>query len=71
MNAALMAVVTVAMSASLAAQWLNQATPGIPRTADGKRISRRLRCAPPTANPIFPACGTRFPRNTRATSPRT
>jgi hypothetical protein len=36
MNAALMAVVTVAMSASLAAQWLNQATPGIPRTPDGK-----------------------------------
>ena len=24
------------MSASLAAQWLNQPTPGIPRTADGK-----------------------------------
>jgi hypothetical protein len=36
MNAALVAVVTLTMSASLAAQWLNQATPGIPRTADGK-----------------------------------
>jgi hypothetical protein len=36
MNAALMAVVTLAMSASLAAQWLNHPTPGIPRTADGK-----------------------------------
>src|SRR5882672_4992900 len=36
MNAALIAVVTVALSAPLAAQWLNQPTPGIPRTADGK-----------------------------------
>jgi hypothetical protein len=36
MNAALMAVVTLAMSASLAAQWLNHPTPQIPRTADGK-----------------------------------
>jgi hypothetical protein len=36
MNAALVAVVTLTMSASLAAQWLNQPTPGIPRTADGK-----------------------------------
>src|SRR5882672_9916540 len=36
MNAALIAVVTVALSAPLAAQWLNQATPGIPRTPDGK-----------------------------------
>jgi hypothetical protein len=36
MNAALMAVVTLAMSASLAAQWLTHPTPGILRTADGK-----------------------------------
>ena len=36
MNACLIAVVTVALSAPLAAQWLNQPTPGIPRTADGK-----------------------------------
>jgi hypothetical protein len=39
MNASLVAVVTVltgALSASLSAQWLNHATPGIPRTPDGK-----------------------------------
>lgn len=36
MKAALIAVMTVAVSASLAAQWLNQPTPGIPRTPDGK-----------------------------------
>jgi hypothetical protein len=36
MRAFLLAVVTVAFSASLAAQWLNQPTPGIPRTPDGK-----------------------------------
>jgi hypothetical protein len=36
MNAALVAVVTLTMSASLAAQWLDHPTPGIPRTADGK-----------------------------------
>src|ERR1700681_392188 len=36
MNASLIAVVTVALSAPLAAQWLNHPTPGIPRTADGK-----------------------------------
>jgi hypothetical protein len=36
MNASLVAVVTVALSAPLAAQWLNHSTPGIPRTPDGK-----------------------------------
>src|SRR3977135_2380490 len=36
MNAPLIAVVTVALSAPLAAQWLTQPTPGIPRTPDGK-----------------------------------
>ena len=36
MKASLIAVVTVALSAPLAAQWLNQPTPGIPRTSDGK-----------------------------------
>ena len=36
MNASLIAVVTVALSAPLAAQWLNQPTPRIPRTRDGK-----------------------------------
>jgi hypothetical protein len=36
MNALLIAVVTIALSAPLAAQWLNQPTPGIPRTSDGK-----------------------------------
>ena len=36
MNASLVAVVTVLLSAPLAAQWLTQPTPGIPRTADGK-----------------------------------
>lgn len=36
MNASLIVVVTVALSAPLAAQWLNHPTPGIPRTADGK-----------------------------------
>src|SRR3989475_3272973 len=36
MNASLIAVVTVALSAPLAAQWLTQPTPGIPRTPDGK-----------------------------------
>jgi hypothetical protein len=36
MKASLIVVVTVALSASLAAQWLNQTTAGIPRTADGK-----------------------------------
>src|SRR5258706_8575056 len=36
MNASLIAVVTVALSAPLAAQWLNHPTPGIPRTPDGK-----------------------------------
>jgi hypothetical protein len=35
-NASLIAIVTLALSAPLAAQWLNQPTPGIPRTADGK-----------------------------------
>lgn len=36
MNASLTAVVMVALSAPLAAQWLNHPTPGIPRTPDGK-----------------------------------
>jgi len=30
------ALVAVALSAPLAAQWLNQPTPGIPRTRDGR-----------------------------------
>jgi hypothetical protein len=36
MKASLIALVTVVLSTSLAAQWLNQPTAGIPRTADGK-----------------------------------
>ena len=36
MNASLIALVTVVLSAPLAAQWLNQPTPGIPRTSEGK-----------------------------------
>jgi hypothetical protein len=36
MNASLIAVATVVLSAPLAAQWLDQPTPGIPRTPDGK-----------------------------------
>jgi hypothetical protein len=36
MNASLIAVLTVALSAPLEAQWLNHPTPGIPRTPDGK-----------------------------------
>ncbi len=36
MKASLIAVITVALSGPLAAQWLNQPTPGIPRTPDGK-----------------------------------
>src|SRR4026208_1950035 len=35
-RAFLTALVTFALSAPLAAQWLNQPTPGIPRTPDGK-----------------------------------
>jgi hypothetical protein len=36
MKSALVAVVALTTSASLAAQWLNHPTPGIPRTADGR-----------------------------------
>lgn len=36
MQASRIALVTVALSASLSAQWLNQPTAGIPRTPDGK-----------------------------------
>src|SRR5438093_7726070 len=36
MNASLIAVATIALSAPLSAQWLTQPTPGIPRTPDGK-----------------------------------
>jgi hypothetical protein len=36
MKAAVIAVLTVALSVPLAAQWLNQPTPGIPRSPDGK-----------------------------------
>jgi hypothetical protein len=36
MNASLIAVMTVALSVPLTAQWLNHPTPGIPRTPDGK-----------------------------------
>jgi hypothetical protein len=36
MNASAIAILTVALSAPLAAQWLNHPTPGIPRTPDGK-----------------------------------
>src|SRR5262249_2869825 len=36
MKASLIAVATIGLSAPLAAQWLNQPTPGIPRTSDGK-----------------------------------
>src|SRR5262247_2222441 len=36
MNATRIIVVILILSASLAAQWLNQPTPGIPRTPDGK-----------------------------------
>jgi hypothetical protein len=36
MKLLLTAIALVAMTFSVAAQWLNQPTPGIPRTADGK-----------------------------------
>lgn len=36
MKALLIAVVTIALGAPVAAQWLNQPTPGIPRTPDGR-----------------------------------
>jgi hypothetical protein len=36
MKASLVAIITVALGAPLAAQWLNQPTVGIPRTPDGK-----------------------------------
>src|SRR5499426_4647069 len=36
MKASLIVVATIGLSAPLAAQWLNQPTPGIPRTPDGK-----------------------------------
>ena len=36
MNGVIIAVATFALSAPLAAQWLNHPTPGIPRTPDGK-----------------------------------
>jgi hypothetical protein len=36
MHASAVAIVTITLSAPLAAQWLTQPTPGIPRTADGK-----------------------------------
>src|SRR4051812_23884060 len=36
MNASLIAVVTVALSVPLGAQWLHHSTPGLPRTPDGK-----------------------------------
>lgn len=36
MNTSWIAAVTVALSAPLSGQWLNQPTPGIPRTPDGK-----------------------------------
>jgi hypothetical protein len=36
MKASLIAVITVALGAPVAGQWLNQPTPGIPRTPDGK-----------------------------------
>ena len=36
MNTPAIAVVTIALSTPLAAQWLNQPTPGIPRTPDGR-----------------------------------
>src|SRR5499426_3752579 len=36
MKASLIVVATIGLSAPLTAQWLNQPTPGIPRTSDGK-----------------------------------
>ena len=36
MKASLVAVVAVALTTPVAAQWLRQPTPGIPRTPDGK-----------------------------------
>ncbi len=36
MTSSAIAILTVALSAPLAAQWLNQPTAGIPRTPDGK-----------------------------------
>ena len=36
MRSCLIACFTLALSASLAGQWLNHPTPGIPRTADGR-----------------------------------
>lgn len=36
MRASIVAVVMIALSAPLAAQWLNNRTPGVPRTPDGK-----------------------------------
>ena len=36
MKLLLTAITLVAMTISVAAQWLNHPTPGIPRTADGK-----------------------------------
>src|ERR1700694_3336457 len=51
MNTSLIAVVTVALSAPLAAQWLNHPTPGIPRTPDGKPTLPAPAPRPPDGKP--------------------
>ena len=57
MTAWSVAILTVAFSAPLGAQWLNHPTPGIPRSTGRQTESGcARRRALPTASPIFRTC---------------
>ena len=70
MNAFLIAVVTVALSTPLAAQWLSHPTPGIPRTRDGKpNLSAPAPRAPdgkPDLSGLWNKISPRYSRNVAA-----
>jgi len=70
MKTAVFAILLAAVSAPVAAQWLNHPTPGIPRTADGKPNLAAPAPRTPDGKPDFSGLWNRFSRtNTAAFKP--
>src|SRR5678809_38564 len=60
MNATRIAVVVLALSAPLSAQWLTQPTPGVPRTSDGKPNLSAAAPRTPEGKPDFSGLWTKI-----------